>query len=628
MTTDSSIPESHPAEPSAVFLPDATTAATLAAVEAAGTDGRLTPAAISNLRRWLTESGYRASVGAIAALVTAGRFEELETLFWEVLPFGTGGRRGGMAEIGSATMNARTVAESANGIAVYLARVKGGPGGRAVVAHDTRLRSREFAELTARVFAAAGLQVFLFDSHRSTPELSFAVRHLRCDVGVMISASHNPPSDNGVKAYWSNGGQVLPPHDKGIIECVYQSNEIPLVDLDEGIAAGKITLVGDDIDEAYTRAVVALSLSSQRKLKGVYSPLHGVGETSVYRVLEEAGFDGVQIFEPHRAPDGNFPNVPQQLPNPERTAVFDPPIEAAREIKADLVLASDPDADRLGVAVRNKKGDYLPLSGNRIGVLLVDYVLRKRKSNGSLGKGSFVVETLVTTPLIAAIAESYKVKVHRDLLVGFKYIAQVVDKEGAERFLLGCEESLGYLAGGYARDKDAAIAALYLCECAAELKAEGRNLLQRLDELWVQFGYHTESQRSETAKGARGKALVDQLLKAFAETPPTELAGVKLARVRDYSRHEIRRLPGNTWGAELPSPHGDLVFFESEPGDFEVSFAVRPSGTEPKIKFYFFARHRVAEEGKLAAVREVTDTRLAAVEEALSAWVQQVWQQG
>jgi phosphoglucomutase/phosphomannomutase len=623
MTTDTTAPTSEiptPPSPQAVAM--------LAAVEAAGAAGKLTPAAVTNLRRWLTETGYRDSVGTIATLVQGQKFEELEALFWEVIPFGTGGRRGLMAEIGSATVNARTVAESASGIAAYLARVKGGPGGRAVVAHDTRLRSREFAELTARVFAAAGLQVSLFDSHRSTPELSFAVRYLKCDVGVMISASHNPPSDNGVKAYWSNGGQVLPPHDKGIIECVYQSNEIPLADLNEALAAGQITLIGEDLDEAYVSAVARLSLSSHRKLKAIYSPLHGVGETSVYRVLQEVGFNGVQIFEPHRAADGNFPNVPQQLPNPERTAVFDPLIEAARESKADLVLASDPDADRLGVAVRNKKGEYVPLTGNRIGVLLVDYVLRKRKANGSLGKGSFVVETLVTTPLIAAVAESYKVKVHRDLLVGFKYIAQVVDKEGSERFLLGCEESLGYLAGGYARDKDAAIAALYLCEYAAELKSEGSDLLQRLDELWTQYGYHVESQRSETAQGARGKALVEQLLKAFAETPPTELAGVKLARVRDYSRHEIRRLPDNTWAAELPSPQGDLVFFESGSGDFEVSFAVRPSGTEPKIKFYFFARQTVAPEAKLAPLRQAADTRLAAVEEALSAWVRQVWQQG
>ncbi|MCY2968071.1 MAG: phospho-sugar mutase [Planctomycetota bacterium] len=600
----------------------------LSAVEAAGQTGKLSPGAVRNLSRWLTESGFANYVPQIASLVDAGRFEELESLFWEVLPFGTGGRRGLMADLGSATMNARTVAESASGIATYLKSVKGTTGGRAVIAHDTRLRSREFAELSARVFAAAGLKVFLFDSFRSTPELSFAVRHLKCDVGVMISASHNPPSDNGVKAYWSNGAQVLPPHDKGIIDCVYQTNEIPLVDLAAAVESGQIELIGDDVDDSFIRAVRILSLSSARSLSVIYTPLHGVGETSVYRVLEDAGFENVQIFEPQRAPDGNFPNVPKQLPNPELTAVFGPPIEAAKAASADLVLASDPDADRLGAAVRDGQGNYVTISGNRIGVLLVDYVLRKRKAVGTLGKGNFVVETMVTTPLITAIANTYKVRVYNDLLVGFKYIAQVVDREGAERFLLGCEESLGYLAGGYARDKDASIAALYLCECAAELKRQGKTLLDRLDELFIEYGYHTESQRSETAKGAQGRAMVEQLLKAFAEKPPVELAGVKLGRVRDYAKHQIRRLPENTWQADLPSPSGDLVFFESVPGDFEISFAVRPSGTEPKIKFYFFAKKKLASPELLPTAKAQADAKLHAVEEALSAWVKGVWGQG
>src|SRR5260370_25239958 len=301
----------------------------LAALEAAKTSGRLSESAATNVRRWLTEPGYAAYVPKIVALIEAGAFDELDTLFWEVLPFGTGGRRGLMTEFGSATMNERTVAESANGIAVYLEKVRGKPGGRAVVAYDTRLRSREFARLAACVFAARGLHVSLFESYRSTPELSFAIRHLKCDVGVMISASHNPPSDNGVKAYWSTVGQVLPPHDAGIIECVYDSNEIPVADFDQAASAGLIELVGTDVDEAYLRTVARLSLSSARQMKVLYTPLHGVGETSVYRVLEESGFEDVEIFQPQREPDGKFPNVPDHLPNPELPAVFGPPIEHA-----------------------------------------------------------------------------------------------------------------------------------------------------------------------------------------------------------------------------------------------------------------------------------------------------------
>jgi phosphoglucomutase/phosphomannomutase len=598
--------------------------AALDAAEAAAGAGRLTPGAFANIRRWLTQPGYAAYRPALAAMIAAARFEELEAQFWEVIPFGTGGRRGAMTEVGSATMNGRTVAESANGIAVYLRKAKGREGGRAVIAHDTRLRSREFAELTACVLAAQGMQVYLFDSHRATPELSFAVRHLKCDVGVMISASHNPPCDNGVKAYWSNGGQVLPPHDKGIIDCVYESDEIPRVELAQALADGRVELVGEDLDAAYVRAVLGQSLSSARDIGAVFTPLHGVGETSVYRVLEEAGFEGVSLFEPQRAPDGTFANVPQQLPNPERDAVYGPPAQAAAAQGAQLVLASDPDADRLGVAVRDGNGNYRPLSGNALAALLVDYILRKRKSSGTLGPAHYVVTTLVTTPLVGAIARSYKVRVVDDLLVGFKYIAQAIDREGGDRFVFGCEESLGYLAGSYARDKDAAVAALHICECAAELKKQGKTLLDRLDELYLEHGYHAELQRSETCRGAQGKGQLERLIERLTRDPPTALAGIALARVRDFRTQEVRELPENEWLAELPGPRGDLIFLESARADFEIGFAARPSGTEPKIKFYFFARSVCGAAETLSDVKSRTDARLGEFADALIAWVRTV----
>jgi phosphoglucomutase/phosphomannomutase len=600
----------------------------LSALETAVTEKKLTDPAAANIKRWLTESGYAAYAVRIAALIDAGKFQELDTLFWEIIPFGTGGRRGVMSEFGSATMNERTIAESANGVAVYLHKVRNQAGGKAVIAHDTRHRSREFAELAARVLAARGLHVYLFDSHRSTPELSYAVRQLRCDVGLMISASHNPPSDNGVKAYWSTGAQVLPPHDAGIIECVYESNEIPLVDLDLALADGQIEPVGEALDEAYVRTVRMLSLSTSRKLSVLYTPLHGVGETSVYRVLEEAGFEEVEIFEPQRKPDGSFPNVPNQLPNPELPAVFGPPIEHAKKSGANLILASDPDADRLGVAVRNSRGEYVHLSGNRIGALLTDYVCRKRRAVGTLGPQHFVVETLVTTPLIGAIARSYRIRAIDDLLVGFKYIAQTMDKEGPERFVFGAEESLGFLAGSYARDKDAAIAALYLCECAAELAKQGKTLLDRLDELYLEHGYYLETQRSQACQGPKGKALISRLMDEFTSNPPAQLAGIDLVRVRDYRSHEIRRLPDNDRLSDLPEPRGDLLIFESKKGEHEISFAARPSGTEPKIKFYFFAKSACAAPETLGDVKTQTETRLRDFQEALSAWVEQVWAAG
>lgn len=599
--------------------------AATSALEAAVAAKKLSDSAAANIKRWLTESGYAAYRPKVLALVEAQNFAELDRLFWEVIPFGTGGRRGLMADIGSATMNERTVAESANGLAEYLQQAKGKFGGSAVIAHDTRHRSREFAELSARVLSARGLHVHLFESHRSTPELSFAVRHLRCDVGLMITASHNPPSDNGVKAYWSTGAQVLPPHDKGIIACVYETNQVLADDLDQAVAENRIELVGEEIDDAYTRAVRMLSLSSSRDVPVLYTPLHGVGETSVYRVLDEAGFEGLSIFEPHRAPDGSFPNVPNHFPNPELPAVFDAPIEEAKKIGAALVLASDPDADRLGVAVRDARGNYVHLTGNRIGALLTDYVCRKRRAVGTLGPQHYVVETLVTTPLIAAIAKGYKIRAVDNLLVGFKYIAQTMDRDGPDRFVFGAEESLGYLAGSYARDKDAAIAALYLCECAAELRKQNKTLLDRLDELYLEHGYYVESQKSETCQGPKGKVLIEKLMDELARNPPATIAGINLARVRDYQHHEIRRLPDNDRITDLPEPKGELVIFESVPGDCQISFAARPSGTEPKIKFYFFAKAACAAPEALPDVKAQTDGRLKEFQTALSAWVQQVW---
>ena len=327
----------------------------VAQVDAAAKKGAISATGAANLKAWLTKPAYREYRAPLLKMVTDGKFAELDGLFWEVIPFGTGGRRGRMAEFGSATINERTIAESAQGMAVYLKQVKGGPGGRAVIAHDTRNRSDEFARITATTFAANGLSVFLFDGYRATPALSFAVRHLGCDIGVMISASHNPPSDNGFKAYWSSGAQVLPPHDRGIIDCVAKAEEIPTVDFDRAVRDGSIKLIGEEVDRAYAAEVVKLSLSPDRDVRAVYTPLHGVGETSVFRVLRDANFKQVDIFEPQRKPDGNFTNVPKHLPNPELTSAFEPAIAYAKTTGADLVLASDPDADRLGVSVRGSR---------------------------------------------------------------------------------------------------------------------------------------------------------------------------------------------------------------------------------------------------------------------------------
>lgn len=597
------------------------------AVVRAGEAGKLTADAVANIRRWLTKPAYAPYRPGICDLVRQQNFERLEKLFWQQIPFGTGGRRGPMAEFGSATINERTIAESAHGLAVYLQQARSAGdvttqgGGSAIVACDTRNRSAEFAELAATTLAANGLKVYLFDSFRSTPELSFAVRHLRCDVGVMISASHNPPADNGIKVYWSTGGQVLSPHDKRIIRCVEEADEIPQIDIQQAIHAGRIEIVGEEVDRAYADCVLAMSLSRERELPALYSPLHGVGETCCWQVLQRAGFRGPAIFEPHREPNGDFPNVPQQLPNPEREEVFEPMKAQAAQMNADVLIASDPDADRMAVCARDAAGDYIHLSGNEIGSLLVDYVLRKRSDRGDLTKEHYVVETLVTTRLIGAIARAHGVRVIDDLLVGFKYIAEVMDREGPEGFVFGAEESLGYLAGTYARDKDAGLATLYLAECAAEQRRAGKSLLQRLDELWIEHGCYRESQIARTCEGPEGSRQFEQIMRAFRESPPSAVAGIRFDHVADYHTHEIRSLPDNRRAKPLPSPEGDLMIFETVDRDPSVRVAVRPSGTEPKIKFYLFAHRACPNAAALTRVKEESKSLIGQIADDLNGWI-------
>jgi phosphoglucomutase/phosphomannomutase len=595
----------------------------LATIDRAAELREISSGAVQNLKAWLTRPAFQKYRQELIELVRRGEFAQLESLFWEVIPFGTGGRRGRMASLGTATINARTIAESAYGLAAYLRKVKGADGGRAVVAYDTRHRSAEFAQITSTTLAASGLKVFLFDGPRATPELSFAVRRLDCDVGAMISASHNPPTDNGFKAYWSSGGQVLPPHDRGIVDCVAEVDDIPAVDFQKAVAEGSIELVGDAIDRTYATAVTGLSLSRSRGACAVFTPLHGVGESSAFRVLAAAGFDAIEILESQRAPDGAFPNVPRNLPNPELPAALGPACTRAEESGADLVLATDPDADRLGVAARTQDGHCVPLAGNQVGVLLLDYVLRKRHEAGRTLADDFVCTTLVTTPMFRVVAEAAGVRVIDNLLVGFKYIGRTIDEYGPTNFVFGAEESLGYLAGDYCRDKDAAIAALYVMELASELKSQGRTLLEDLDRLYAQHGHFAESQRSLEIGGAEGRSRVDALLASLRDRPPAELAGMRLVRLRDYRNKVSRRIPGGEIENSLQGDAGDLLFLDSAAGPREFSFAVRPSGTEPKVKFYFFAHARPGGNTPLATQKAETDAAFAAFQDAVMHWARE-----
>ena len=558
--------------------------------------GRISSSASVNIRRWLSEPPFWKYRERLSKDIDEGRWAELDDAFFAVLEFGTGGRRGKMYPVGTNVLNERTMAESARGLADYVIARKGTDALRTcVVARDTRHHSAEFAELCARVLAAAGFKVFLFKDHRSTPLLSFAVRHLHCDAGIMITASHNPPSDNGFKCYSSTGGQVIPPDDHGIIECVAAASEreIPEKALEDGLADGSIVWADSEVDSAYISSVVSESVSHARDLTIVYTPLHGVGETSVAAVLATAGFRRVHIVESQRTPDGDFPSVPGHVANPEYPRTLQAAIAEARERRADLVLASDPDADRIGVGIPvtgDPGGEWTTLDGNQIGVLLAAFVMKETQSLGRLRSDHYLVTTLVSSMMTRALALREGIHVEDDLLVGFKWIASRIDEAGPAGFLFAFEESHGYLKGTHVRDKDAGVGSLLFAELAATVKDRKQTVLEYLDDLFIDVGHHGERLVTKTYEGREGHAKIKTLMEAFRTRPPREMGGLALTEVRDYQAHEIRSLVRSEpeHPRPLPHPSGDLLIFHADrPG---CRFAARPSGTEPKIKFYLFAR--------------------------------------
>ena len=589
-------------------------------VSQAESRGELSGSAAANIRRWLTEAPFAAYRDRLVQDVRAGNWKVLDDAFYAVLEFGTGGRRGRMYPVGTNVLNERTIAESARGLADYVAKSKAAGAPRSVaIARDTRHNSPEFAQICARAMASAGFTVHLFPDYRSTPLLSFAVRHLKADCGIMITASHNAPSDNGFKCYSATGGQVIPPDDSGIIACVKEASdrEIPLADYDQAIRDGKIILVGPEVDEEYTNHVVAESVGHARDLSIVYTPMHGVGETSVGAALIKAGFKQVNILASQRTPDGDFPNVPGHVSNPEIPKTLDASIAEAKATGADLVLASDPDADRIGVGLPvtgDPKGDWTTLDGNQIGVLLAAYVMKETKAHGRLRPDHYVVTTLVTSEMTRALATREGVHIEDDLLVGFKWIAQRIDAMGPTGFLFGYEESHGYQKGTFVRDKDAATAALLFAELAATVKDRQQTVLEYLDDLYIDVGHYGERQVNKTLEGREGVAQIQKIMAAFRANPPKSAGGIAVTRVADYKAHEVRHLDGSGTTEPLPQPSGDvLIFTTAAPG---TRFAIRPSGTEPKIKLYLFARTAtdgVTDRARLAEIKRQTAATIDAI---------------
>jgi phosphoglucomutase len=525
----------------------------------------------------------------------------IEDAFYRDLDFGTGGLRGVMGP-GTNRMNRVMIARATQGLVNYVLSSPAGRDGSICIAHDSRLRSSEFAREAARVVAGNGLKAYLFEDLRPTPELSFAVRRLRATAGVVITASHNPKEYNGYKVYWSDGGQVVPPHDRGIIQQVREitgSDKIRLTDFADAVKLGKIEILGRKIDYEYLEAMDTCRLhhelceSRGGELKIVFTPLHGTGGTLVPRALERWGFSEVTMVPDQAEPDGYFPTV--KSPNPEERAAMELGLALAREEAADLVMATDPDADRVGVAVAHG-GDFVLLSGNQVAALLAYHVCESRKEQGRLPADGVIVKTIVTSELVAAVARDYGVEVE-DCLTGFKYIGELIQRyeelgqpgDPVKTFLMGCEESYGYLVGTHARDKDAVVAACAMAELALWAKTRSKTLVDLLHELYLRHGVFVESQLSRQLPGIAGMQQIGGLMESLRNDPPAEIAGITVSALTDIENNVHRDLQTGATSPGPGLPESNVLIFELAEGSRVVA---RPSGTEPKIKFYFMVVDR------------------------------------
>ena len=502
----------------------------------------------------------------------------LEDAFYRNLEFGTGGLRGVMG-VGTNRMNKYTVGMATQGLANYIRKHCTGDDIKVCVSYDCRNHSREFAKITADVFSANGLHVYLFENLRPTPELSYSIRKMGAQSGVMVTASHNPKEYNGYKVYWSDGAQIISPVDKDIVAEVNAISDPSMVKFTPGEGAGKIEIMGSEVDNAYLDDILSLMLSPEARakhsdIKIVYTPLHGTGVRLVPMALDRLGFKNIYHVPEQDVNDGDFPTV--QSPNPEEPSALKMAVETADREHADIVLATDPDADRMGIAVRDNDGKMVLFNGNQTGSMLTYYILTRWKELGKLDPSKYVVKTIVTTELIRAIAEKFGVKVY-NVLTGFKYIAEIVKRnEGKGEFICGGEESYGFNVGEYVRDKDAVIACSMVAECACWAAEQGLTLYQLMQKIYKEFGYYRESLTSLVRKGKAGVEEIAAIMTDMRNNPPAELAGSPVVKVVDYNKPE-----------ETGLPKSNVLQFFSEEGDV---VSVRPSGTEPKIKFYFGAK--------------------------------------
>ena len=560
------------------------------------------------VEQWLAGNYDQATKDAITAMQSKPG-DELADSFYRNLEFGTGGLRGIMG-VGTNRINKYTIGMATQGFANYLNKTYPTEKISVVIGHDSRNNARFFAETTAQVFAANGIKVYLFEALRPTPELSFAIRSLGAKAGVVCTASHNPKEYNGYKAYWNDGGQLVPPHDKNVITEVEAIQSIDDVKWEGG--AANIELIGTSMDEAYTKMLQTLSvypevIAQQHDLKIVYTPIHGTGITLVPKVLAAYGFTNVHIVEEQSIPDGNFPTV--SYPNPEESETMSIGLAKAKAMDADIVLGTDPDADRVGVGVKNHKGDWVLMNGNQTAVLAFAYMMEARKAKGIAKQNDMVITTIVTTAMINEVAKQNSVSCY-NVLTGFKWVAELVkEKEGKENYIIGGEESFGLMIGDQIRDKDAVSAVAILCEMAAYEKAKGRTLFDKLIELYVQYGFYYENLISITKKGMNGQAEIAKMMEDYRQAPPTIIDGEAVTTLLDYELQIGKNLEtGETWKIQLPK--SNVLQFVTANG---TKISARPSGTEPKIKFYFSVNTKLKDKASFDHTYQMLQDKIKAI---------------
>ncbi|MEO1050802.1 MAG: phospho-sugar mutase [Bacteroidota bacterium] len=563
--------------------------------------------------KWLASNIDDASKQEIQSMLDAEDSTELVEAFYKDLEFGTGGLRGIMG-VGSNRMNRYTVGMATQGLANYLKQSFPGQEIKVVIAYDSRNNSRKFANDTASVFSANDIHVYFFDKLRPTPELSFAIRHFGAQSGVVLTASHNPKEYNGYKAYWDDGAQLTPPHDNNVIEEVKKIQSID--DINFTRKEDKIEVVDEQFDQIYLDAIKGLSLApeaiaAQKDLKIVFSSIHGTGIELVPPVLKAFGFENVHVVEEQAEPNGNFPTV--VYPNPEEAEAMSLALKKAADIDADLVMATDPDSDRVGIAVKNHKGEFQLLNGNQTGSLLIYYLLTKWKENGKLDGKQYVVNTVVTTDLIKRIAEGFDVNCY-STLTGFKYIATLIkDLEGKEVYIGGGEESYGYLIGDFVRDKDAISSCAMIAEMTAYAKNQGKSLFDMLIDMYEKFGFFKEKLMSLTKKGKSGAEEIQQMMIDLRNNPPAHFNGSKIIETIDYKTGIKKDLStGNEEKIDFPT--SNVLQFFTEDG---CKISARPSGTEPKIKFYFSVNSTLQAPEQFDKVADELDKKIAGIADSL-----------